>query len=295
MDEAAASKHEGNIQDLLAKLEARFKGIRCYLGQYVSPKPFPSAPESGENGNASDSGNSSSNPVVGSVVVTLEPPNRLVLGAFLDRGLGQAWEYWEGEFGPSELASHRDSLGWDGHSLEALADCFAGAVEETKLPPPEENRPCSEGALAVAGEHQQRPPEFSSTAGVVETDRQREEEAESGGGGGGGDGDGDGDGGGSATGTLDLHYARAGIVGSWEVSRVQTGVSAALVHSMHRSVRAACGRHLADTAKPPASSSGSADAGLSRAKASGAPKLKRKSRVAATGAKLAAAGPSAEA
>ncbi|CAB1117342.1 unnamed protein product [Ectocarpus sp. CCAP 1310/34] len=292
MDEAAAGKHEGNIQEFLAKLEARFKGIRCYLGQYVSPKPFPSGPESGKSGNASDSGSSSSsNPVVGSVVVTLEPPNRLVLGALLDRGLGQGWEYWEGEFGPLELASHRDSLGWDGHSLEALADCFAGAVEATKLPLPEENRPCSEGALAVADEHQQRPPEFSSTAGVVETDRTGEEEPDSGVGGGVGSGDGDG---GSATGTLDLHYARAGIVGSWEVSRVQTGVSVALMHSMHRSIRAACGRQLADTAKPPASSSGSADAGLSRAKASGAPKFKRK-RVAATGAKLAGASPSAEA
>ncbi|CBJ26419.1 expressed unknown protein [Ectocarpus siliculosus] len=293
MDEAAASQHEGNMQELLANLEARFKGRRCYLGQYVSPKPFPSAPESGGNGNASDSGSSGSSPVVGSVAATLEPPNRLVLGAFLDRGLGQAWEYWEGEFGPSELASHRDSLGWDGHSLEALADCFACAVEATKLPPPEENRPCSEGALAAADEHQQRPPEFSSTAGVVETDRKGEEEPESGGVGGVGCGDDDGDGG-SATGTLDLHYARAGIVGSWEVSRVQTGVSAALMHSMHRSIRSACGRQLADTAEAPASSSGSADAGLSRAKASGAPKFKRK-RVAATGAKLAGVGPSAEA
>ncbi|CAM9429270.1 unnamed protein product [Ectocarpus sp. 12 AP-2014] len=293
MNEAAANKLEDNIQELLAKLEARFKGRHCYLGQYVSPKHLPSAPESGENGNASDSGSSSiSNPVVGSVVVTLEPPNRLVLGAFLDRGLGQAWEYWEGEFGPSELASHRDSLGWDGHSLEALADCFAGAVEETKLPPPEDNRPCSEGALAVADEHQQRPPEFSSTAGVVETDRKGEEEPKSGVGGGVGCGGGDG---GRATGTLDLHYARAGIVGSWEVLRVQTGVSAALMHSMHRSIRSACGRRLADTAKAPASSSGSADAGLSRTKASGAPKFKRRSRVAATGAQLAGAGPSAEA
>lgn len=40
MEEAAASKHEDHIQQLLAKLEARFKGRRCYLGQYVSPKPF---------------------------------------------------------------------------------------------------------------------------------------------------------------------------------------------------------------------------------------------------------------
>lgn len=38
MDEAAANKLEDNIQELLAKLEARFKGRRCYLGQYVSPK-----------------------------------------------------------------------------------------------------------------------------------------------------------------------------------------------------------------------------------------------------------------
>ncbi|CAM9626907.1 unnamed protein product [Ectocarpus fasciculatus] len=286
MDEAAASKREDNIQELLAKLEALFKGRRCYLGQYVSPKPCPFAPESGGNGNASDSGSS---PVVGSVVVTLEPPNRLVLGAFLDGGLGQAWEYWEGEFGPSELAAHRDSLGWDGHSLDALTDCFAGAVEEVTLPPPEESRSCSEGALAVADEHQQRPPEFSSTAGVVEAGHKGEDEPETGGSGGSG-------GGGGATGTLDLHYARAGIVGSWEVSRVQTGVSAALMNSMHRSIRAACGRQLADTAKAPPSSSGSsADAGLSRAKASGAPKFKRKSRVAATGAKLAGAGPSTEA
>lgn len=77
--------------------------VRCPSPHRALPAP---APESSGNGNASDSGSSRSNPVVGSVVVTLEPPNRLVLGAFLERGLGQAWEYWEGEFGPSELASH---------------------------------------------------------------------------------------------------------------------------------------------------------------------------------------------
>lgn len=44
---------------------------------------------------------------MGSVVVTLEPGNKkLTLGAFLRGGADQAWQFWEGEFGPSELAAH---------------------------------------------------------------------------------------------------------------------------------------------------------------------------------------------
>lgn len=47
---------------------------------------------------------------VRSVVVTLEPPERLVLGAFIEgvpEGGGvKEWAYWEGVFGPAELADH---------------------------------------------------------------------------------------------------------------------------------------------------------------------------------------------
>lgn len=55
----------------------------------------------------------SHSPAVGSVVVTLEPRKKLTLGAFLTGGADQAWQFWEGEFGPSELAAHvRACLFW---------------------------------------------------------------------------------------------------------------------------------------------------------------------------------------
>lgn len=44
--------------------------------------------------------------IVRSALVMLEQPKKLVLGAFVGSGGDQAWEYWEGEFGPSELAAH---------------------------------------------------------------------------------------------------------------------------------------------------------------------------------------------
>lgn len=121
----------------------------------------------------------------------------------------------------------RESLGWDGHSLETLTQCFVGAVVEERVsPPPQPPAGAAGGASdAVADEHQQRPPEFSNT-----------EEAE------GYLGEEDGTVLPSAegsdataavaapTGTLDLHYSGAGIVGSWEVRRLQSGISAALMH-----------------------------------------------------------------
>lgn len=75
--------------------------------------------------------------------------------------------------------------------------------------------------MVVADEHQQRPPEFSNIGeeGCVGGDDETllpgggEQEQTAA----------------AATGTLDLHYAGAGIVGSWEIRRVQGGVSAALV------------------------------------------------------------------
>lgn len=118
----------------------------------------------------------------------------------------------------------RNSLGWDGHSLEVLADCFSGAVAGvTQLSQPQ---PClvkgdDTPAVVEADEHQQRPPEFSNIGeeGGVCGDHEavlpggeKQEQP-----------------GAAATGTLDLHYAGAGIVGSWEIRRVQGGVSAALV------------------------------------------------------------------
>lgn len=42
-------------------------------------------------------------------MVTLEPPGRFSLGAFLRRAGGsdgRRWEFWEGMFGPSDLAEH---------------------------------------------------------------------------------------------------------------------------------------------------------------------------------------------
>lgn len=55
---------------------------------------------------STDDKDANRNPAVGSVVVTLEQRNKLVLGAFLRSGTDQAWQFWEGEFGPSELAAH---------------------------------------------------------------------------------------------------------------------------------------------------------------------------------------------
>lgn len=45
---------------------------------------------------------------VGSVVVTLEAREKLVIGAFVRAAaaVDGEWEYWEGEFGPSELEAH---------------------------------------------------------------------------------------------------------------------------------------------------------------------------------------------
>lgn len=40
------------------------------------------------------------------MVVTLEAREKLVIGAFISTGAGGEWEYWEGEFGPSELEAH---------------------------------------------------------------------------------------------------------------------------------------------------------------------------------------------
>lgn len=47
-----------------------------------------------------------SSPAVGSVVVTLEAREKLVIGAFVGTGVDGVWEYWEGEFGPAELEAH---------------------------------------------------------------------------------------------------------------------------------------------------------------------------------------------
>ena len=54
---------------------------------------------------------------VGSVMVTLEPPRKLSLGAFLRRGRGGVggWEFWEGTFGPSDLAEHVRAIGCEKH------------------------------------------------------------------------------------------------------------------------------------------------------------------------------------
>jgi len=67
---------------------------------------FSLASKANEDGQDSNNGGSSS-PGVGSVVVTLEARNKLVLGVFLRTGaIDNAWEYWEGNFGPSELVAH---------------------------------------------------------------------------------------------------------------------------------------------------------------------------------------------
>lgn len=64
-------------------------------------------------GSSEDNKDGNRSPTVGSVVVTLEPRNKLVLGAFLSGGVDPAWQFWEGEFGPSELAAHvRACLLW---------------------------------------------------------------------------------------------------------------------------------------------------------------------------------------
>lgn len=120
----------------------------------------------------------------------------------------------------------RNSLGWDGHSLKTFADCFSGAVagatQQSQSQPCPAEGDATPAAVVAADEHQQRPPEFSKIGeegGVGESDEDGllpdgGEEKQPGA---------------AATGTLDLHYAGAGIVGSWGVRRVQGGVSAALV------------------------------------------------------------------
>lgn len=86
-----------------------------------------------------------------------------------------------------------------------------GAVDDTPQP-----SQCADAT--VADEHQQRPPEFSSIGDEGSAD---------------GDDGKVGPGGekpsAADTGTLDLYYAGAGIVGSWDVRRVQSGVSAAMM------------------------------------------------------------------
>lgn len=47
---------------------------------------------------------------VGSVVVTLEAGEKLVIGAFISTAADGEWEYWEGEFGASELEEHVRAL-----------------------------------------------------------------------------------------------------------------------------------------------------------------------------------------
>lgn len=59
------------------------------------------APEASEVNECPDS-----RPAVGSVVVTLEAREKLVIGAFISDEVDGEWEYWEGEFGPPELEAH---------------------------------------------------------------------------------------------------------------------------------------------------------------------------------------------
>lgn len=110
----------------------------------------------------------------------------------------------------------RNSLGWDGHSLKALGDCFVGAIDGTAQPP--QCQPSTDSDALDAEEHQQRPPEFSN-AMEEGSDDGKDDAVRTG----------VGEPGVAEIGTLDLHYAGAGIVGSWEIRRVQTGVSAALM------------------------------------------------------------------
>ncbi|CAN0001609.1 unnamed protein product [Scytosiphon promiscuus] len=279
---SSAGKDEDAMREFLRMLEVHFKGRQCYLGQYARDKVISSVPEAKRNGDGS-----SGIPGVGSVLVTLEPPNKLVLGAFLTSGCDETWEYWEGEFGPSGLAAHRDSLGWDGHSLETLTDCVVGAIAEDRMSPPQPSS--TAGEEASADEHQQRPPEFSVTeeaegylgekSGTVLPSTHRPDTAAA-----------------VATpsGTLDLHYSGAGIVGSWEVRCLQSGISPSMVVSMHRSIRAACGRVSTNRVEASTSAGSGNDAPSSRRKPSASFKAKRK-RVTGTGAALMGAGSSAEA
>ncbi|CAM9147857.1 unnamed protein product, partial [Hapterophycus canaliculatus] len=265
----SAQKDDEDMREFLEMLEIHFIGRRCYLGQYGLAKLMPSA-----DGNGNSSGSSSG---VGSMIITLDPPNKFVLGAFLTGELDQTWEYWEGEVGPSGLAAHRESLGWDGHSLETLMGCFVGAIAEEKVSPPQPSTAATGGAPgAAADEHQQRPPEFSNTeeaerylgekGGASFPSAERSDAAAAAAAAVGA----------APTGTLDLHYSGAGIVGSWEVRRLQSGISAALMNSMHRSIRAACGRASTDSVEASASASRGTGAPSSRRKPSGSFKAKRK-------------------
>eukprot|EP00752_Nemacystus_decipiens_P008567 g7651.t1 len=257
-----AGKNKEDLHEFLGILEANFKGRKCYLGQYSSSKTA-----SGTNDDGDGAENS---PAVGSLVVTLEAPEKLVVGAFIRPAVGGDWEYWEGEFGPSELEAHRNSLGWDDHSLKTLGDCFVAAVDDTTQP--WQSQACAAADVTEADEHRQRPPEFSN---VGDAGSGNENDTSTGPGGEQPNA--------SDTGTLDLHYAGAGIVGSWDIRRVQGGVSAAMMNSMRRSIRAACWKKPTDDAEPPAAASASASS--SRPKPLGAHKAKRQ-RFAGKGATL---------
>lgn len=116
-------------------------------------------------------------------------------------------------------------MGWDGHNLKTLTDCFVGAIAEKRVSPPTPaSTSAGGGSGAAADEHQQRPPEFSISEGaeVYVGDKGGALSPSA-------DGPDAAAAGTATTGTLDLHYSGAGIVGSWEIRRLQSGLSAALV------------------------------------------------------------------
>ncbi|CAN0061024.1 unnamed protein product [Ascophyllum nodosum] len=202
------------------------------------------------------------------MIVTVEPPLRLVLGAFVEEGKMKGgaegvreWGYWEGEFGAQELAAHRRSLGWEGHTLESLRDCFVAAIRETQ---PRETHPLATAeknasfsahaplpASAVNSTHtrgdsplglQQRSsdsaPPKSSKAAADDDPQQRapelSESVEPG-----------------RASTVDLHYADPDIIGSWGVKLVQGGLNEGLVSSMLRCMTAAASpRRLTEDVEP---------------------------------------------
>eukprot|EP00903_Cladosiphon_okamuranus_P013434 g12513.t2 len=259
--ETTAAGNRGDFEEFLGILEASFKGRKCYLGQYGSTW----------TANEGDSKHTKGRVAVGSVVVTLEAGGKLVIGAFVSTAVDGEWEYWEGEFGATELEEHRNNLGWDGHSLKTLGECFVGALDDTPQPSQSQSGADTADATTEEDEHQQRPPEFSSI-GDEGSDEDEDEKVGSGGQ----------DPSTSAIGTLDLHYAGAGIVGSWDIR-------------MQRSIRAACWRKPTGAVEAPGAASGSSsNASSSRLKSSGTLKTKRQ-RFAGKGATLMGAQSSAEA
>lgn len=155
----------------------------------------------------------------------------------LTRFVSRLFEIMVSDWSGLVVRQQREGLGWEGHTLETLRNCFVKAVEatlETRDFPPSPNKsketsasiPKAHKGGATSDEQTQRPPELSrdegvgggeSNANAGEATRQPADKSPlcssiS-----------------STRATVDLHYADSDLVGSWEVRLVQDGLNDSLV------------------------------------------------------------------